>query len=389
MSKHNWPGLKAEYNLGDWKNPTSFAKDIGINPSQLRKAFKALNSLDTGEKHNVGAKQPTKGAKGKGARKTDVKGANGANPQKACNNPSKQSISKKKKGKESPEYTDLSPLKDPKPHVRAYEAPKQETFINEKLRGKTNTEAAEIAGYAFPAQEGSRLMADPRIKQVIVLNRQALREKYLAQTEKSIQRMIEIGMVDLQEVLSLSEGELEIITDDNGNLPRGLKKIKVKKTILETEAGPIETTEIEIELHDPVEALGQVHDWLGTFDDDSYNHINSGNEKVIKIWTYFMGGYITALQTAHWFQGEGLGVPTTILAHMKAELMIPEDDASAKSSPQDLDYDFLESRSKRSQAEVEQQLKEFLPERFATLQKLKAEFGNEEGENPDPWPPTR
>ncbi len=386
MSKHNWPGLKAEYDLGDWKNPTSFAKDVGIHPGQLRKAFIKLDTLDTANRSKAdpnsaklkGFPLPKEGAKGK-----STKEPKGAKYKKCSKNMAKQGTTKNKTNEKSPKYTDSSPLINPNPHVRGYEAPKQETFINEKLRGKTNTEAATTAGYAFPAQEGSRLMADPRIKQVIILSRQALREKYLAQTEKSIQRMIEIGMVDLQEVISRSGGELKILMDEDGNFPRGIKKLKSKKTTIQSDDGPIETNEIEIELHDPVKALGLAHEWMGTFDDDSYNHVNSGNEKVIKIWTYFMGGHITALQTAHWFQAEGLGVPASIQLHMKAELMIPEDDASAKGSPQDLDYDFLESRSKRSQAEVEQQLKEFLPERFAALQKLKAEYGCEGGKNPD------
>jgi len=45
MKRHNWPALLAEFKLGHWKSPTAYAKGISMNPSQVRKAFKRLDSL--------------------------------------------------------------------------------------------------------------------------------------------------------------------------------------------------------------------------------------------------------------------------------------------------------------------------------------------------------
>jgi len=43
----------------------------------------------------------------------------------------------------------------------------------------------------------------------------------------------------------------------------------------------------------------------------------------------------------------------------------------------------LEARSKRSQAEIEEQLKHFLPERFRSLAELREKYGSGEKEEPE------
>ena len=64
---------------------------------------------------------------------------------------------------------------------------KQEKFIAYYVaEGKTQTEAARLAGYRFPQYEGYRLVRQPRIIQLIHASRQRLYQTDLARTFRQI-----------------------------------------------------------------------------------------------------------------------------------------------------------------------------------------------------------
>ena len=378
--KHDWIGLKAEFDLREHKTLKEFAESKGLNYNQVRNAFKGLEGTALAEKLikkrtkenqslKTGLEPVFKGVEPKAHksertnRTAQIKAHKSKEhePQAEDHSETIGEVGDKKRTNQSAQNGDGS-------HLRLRTS-RQETFINEKIRGKTNTEAAKVAGYARPSEAGSRLLAKPEIACEIIKSRQQLREEFRHLVRFGINRLAEIAETDLQDVMDLSTGEPRLATQD-GRLPRGLKKVEIKT--FTNEEGT--SSEYRFEVHDPARAIDLINKLLGTADDNSYNHLESGNPAAEDIWTRFLKGEINAYQAAHAFQAQGLGVPPSIMAHMKAELTIPDPPKDIKS--QSLDYDALEARSQRSKEEVERQLKEFLPQRMLELKQISEEFGD-------------
>src|SRR3989339_1286101 len=139
--KHNWPGLKAEFELGNWGTLKEFAESKGLDYSQVRKAFAKVERIGAPEERAKLAEGKKKKGKntpeGKKGKPAKVKGKQGAG----------KSGGKKEGGEDGA----ASDPKEQKGHTHTHEGakytPKEETFINERLGGKTNPEAAQAAGY--------------------------------------------------------------------------------------------------------------------------------------------------------------------------------------------------------------------------------------------------
>ena len=378
--KHDWIGLKVEFDLGGHKTLKDFAASQGLNYNQVRNAFKALEGPALAEK--LIKKRTKENARLKNGLEAL---SNGIEPEahksertnltdSTAQIKAHKSITEAKAHPEAIGEIESEKRTNQSAQIKQgsrerLRTGRQETFINEKIRGKTNTEAAKAAGYARPFEAGSRLLANPKIACEIIKSRQQLREEFKHLVRSGINRLAEIAETDLQDVMDLSTGEPRLATQD-GRLPRGLKKVEIKT--FTNEEGT--SSEYRFEVHDPAKAIDLINKLLGTADDNSYNHLESGNPAAEEIWTRFLKGEINAYQAAHAFQAQGLGVPPSIMAHMKAELTIPDPPKDIKS--QSLDYDALEARSQRSKEEVERQLKEFLPQRMLELKQISEEFGD-------------
>lgn len=132
--------------------------------------------------------------------------------------------------------------------------PKQEAFINEYLKSWNATDAARLAGYAFPNVEGSRLLVNPSIKAKI----QARLTELKMGADEVLSRLTTIARGGLSEFLDFAVPGLPMFDFEKAEKANKLGLLKKYKV---TKQG------VEIEIHDSLKALELLGRHHGLFND--------------------------------------------------------------------------------------------------------------------------
>lgn len=176
---------------------------------------------------------------------------------------------------------------------------RQRVFVEEYLRCWNATEAAEIAGYAHPRQQGSRLLSNVDISTAIQVR---LSELKLGADEV----LVRLGKQARGSLAPFVHqfGERIVIDLDSDEAQANIELIKKLKTKRRSGGrGDAAWTEyeIEIELHDPQAALVHIgrhhglfkdvieHDWRKAAEQDGVNPSDVFNDLVANIAAQMAG----------------------------------------------------------------------------------------------------
>jgi phage terminase small subunit len=131
---------------------------------------------------------------------------------------------------------------------------KQQVFVNEYLRCWNATEAARVAGYSHPNQQGPRLLVNVGIAEEI---RQRIAEKAMGADEVLL-RLAEHARGDMGDFLDITSMGfvIDLSKAKELGITHLIKKVKMRtQTSISKEGIETETHDTEIELYDAQAAL--------------------------------------------------------------------------------------------------------------------------------------
>lgn len=129
--------------------------------------------------------------------------------------------------------------------------PKRRIFVLAYLDCLNATEAARRAEYAEPNKQGPRLLVNVGIRAAVDAG---LRERAMGRDEV-LARLAEHASGDIGTFLDIAPSGREFWVNLHGKPTRLIKKIKITKSSVGSEDGPVIDTKVELELYDAQSAL--------------------------------------------------------------------------------------------------------------------------------------
>jgi phage terminase small subunit len=155
--------------------------------------------------------------------------------------------------------------------------PKQNAFVREYIKDYCGAQAAIRAGYSKKAAKeiASELLTKPHIQAGVTREERKLQNRFILTKERVLKELALIGYSDLSEYVT-TDNEGRVTINEMATLPpqisRALKSIKSKTDTLvqKVDGGTfreLEKAQIEVVLHDKIQALNLMGKEIGLFKD--------------------------------------------------------------------------------------------------------------------------